>query len=192
MNQQQPYTGEFLVAAAGLTPLAAYSTDPVRGALLGFIVLTCLLAAGASLYLLRPMVPATLLLPLVLALSCACCYLATLALKLSWYPAGIALAAPLALAGGCSAVVLVISELALCTRLEEVLKRALAAGGVCLALLLGVGLLRGQGAWLAGHVQPNEWLSIDGATYTSAGWPALLILGLLLGVARAAVAWRAA
>ena len=187
----QRYAGEPLLTVAGITPLAFYAADPVRGGLLGLVVLACLPTAAAALYLLRLLVPAAMLLPLVLALSCACCYLATLALKLAWYPAGTALALPLALAGSCSVVVLAIYEMALYPGLKQMLSRALATGSACLAWLLGVGLLRGHGAWAAGYTQPGEWLDVAGAT-APAGWITLLTLGLLLGVMRATATWRSA
>ena len=184
MTREASSGARLAVPAAGLAPPAAYAADPVLGGLLGLTLLVYLPAAAVALYLLRPLVPAILVLPLVLALSCAAAFLAALALLLGWYPAGTALAAPLALAGGCSAMVLTLRELACRPRLSEMLAGALAAGGACLALLLGVGCIRGPGAWLAGHVPPAEWLDV--AVPRSAGWSTLLSLGLLIGLVRAA------
>ncbi len=171
----KPLTG-LSPTAAGLAPLAVYAADPVQGALLGLCVCCCLPAAALLLFVLRALVPAVLLLPLVLTLSCAAFYLAGLALQLLWYPAGTALVVPLALAGGCSAVVLPLRELALRPRCRELLLQALHNGVSLLLLLLAVGLLRVL-------PDPTTWLELP-AQLPSA-WSALLLLGLLLGTARA-------
>ena len=160
---------------AGLAPLAVYATNPARGALLGLCVCCCLPAAALLLFCLRALVPAVLLLPLVLTISCAAFYLAGLALQLLWYPAGTALALPLALAGGCSAVVLPLRELALCPRYRELLLQALHCGLSLLLLLLAVGLLRAS-------PDPTTWLALPAGPHSA--WSALLLLGLLLGMAR--------